>query len=142
MCDAFANLWGALGCLGVALMLAAVPILGALVAILSLYIRRSSAQARSKFERAGALATEVISGVKTVASLCVEPWAILSLWESRAGGAEALYLGRLSERHGERYHRVRLLCHVHGGLYDRHRNSHHGAALRWQRHDMLVWRDP
>ena len=85
MATTFANLCSALGCLAVALilnaplalvMLCVVPIVFICVAILSCFIQRQSQKSSDLFSKAGALATEVISGMKTVASLCAQPWAL------------------------------------------------------------------
>ena len=85
MADLFANLWSSAGCLAVAfvlnaplalVMLLIVPVVVIFIAILSCFIRKASKQSGHSFSLAGALATEVLAGIKTVASLCAEPWAI------------------------------------------------------------------
>ena len=85
MADLFANLWSSAGCLAVAfvlnaplalIMLLIVPVVVIFIAIISCFIRKASKQSGHSFSLAGALATEVLAGIKTVASLCAEPWAI------------------------------------------------------------------
>jgi len=85
MATTFSNLCSAFGCLTVAIilnaplalvMLGVVPIVFICVAILSCFIQRQSQKSSDLFSKAGALATEVISGMKTVASLCAQPWAL------------------------------------------------------------------
>ena len=85
MADTFANLFAAAGCLAVALMLNApltivmlcvVPVVAVCIAILSCFVRKNSHEAAAEFSKAGAIATEVISGMKTVASLCAQLWAL------------------------------------------------------------------
>jgi ABC-type bacteriocin/lantibiotic exporter with double-glycine peptidase domain len=56
-------------------MLCALPIVAICIAIISIFMRRRSGQALEKFASAGAFAAEVISGIKTVASLSAERWA-------------------------------------------------------------------
>lgn len=83
--DIFANLVSAAGSLAVAFMLDAplalimlcvIPIVAIVMAIISCYLRKSSQEAAKSFASAGALATEAITGIKTVASLCAERWAL------------------------------------------------------------------
>lgn len=90
MADLFANLWSSAGCLAVAfvlnaplalIMLLIVPVVVIFIAILSCFIRKASKQSGHSFSLAGALATEVLAGIKTVASLCAEPWAITTYGE-------------------------------------------------------------
>ena len=57
-------------------MLAVVPIVGLVILILAYYIRRASHQAAASLASAGALATEVLAGIKTIAALGAESWAI------------------------------------------------------------------
>ena len=57
-------------------MLLIVPVVVIFIAIISCFIRKASKQSGHSFGLAGALATEVLAGIKTVASLCAEPWAI------------------------------------------------------------------
>jgi ABC-type bacteriocin/lantibiotic exporter with double-glycine peptidase domain len=52
------------------------PIVGISVAIISIFMRKRSGQALAEFASAGAFATEVISGIKTVSSLSAESWAV------------------------------------------------------------------
>ena len=56
-------------------MLCVLPIVAVIIAIISVFMRRRSGQALETFASAGAFATEVISGIKTVASLNGELWA-------------------------------------------------------------------
>lgn len=83
--DTVANLLSAVGCLAIALvlndklalfMLCMLPVVGVAMALVSCAMRRRSGQALENFATAGAFATEVISGIKTVASLTAEPWAV------------------------------------------------------------------
>ena len=85
MVDLFANMWASAGCLAVAfalnaplalVMLLVVPFVVICIAIIAIFIRRSSRKSGGAFSSAGALATEVFASFKTVASLCAEPWAI------------------------------------------------------------------
>jgi len=91
MADLFANLWSSAGCLAVAfvlnaplalIMLLIVPVVVIFIAIISCFIRKASKQSGRSFGLAGALATEVLAGIKTVASLCAEPWAISTYGEN------------------------------------------------------------
>jgi ABC-type multidrug transport system fused ATPase/permease subunit len=83
--DTFMNLWAALFCLVVSLwldaplalaMLCIVPVIALVYAIISVFIRKSSNKSSAAFNSAGAVATEAISGIKTIASLCAEHWTI------------------------------------------------------------------
>lgn len=83
--DAFSNLLSSVVCLAVAIgldpplalmMLAILPVVAICIAIVSIFLRRNSGYALEQYASAGAFATEVISGMKTVASLCVERWAV------------------------------------------------------------------
>jgi len=85
MADLFANGVSATGCLLVALMLntelaitmlMVVPVAGIIIGIISCFSRWQSKKGGDSFIAAGALATEAISGIKTVASLCAERWAL------------------------------------------------------------------
>ena len=109
MADVWANAWCSMGCLVVAfllnwqvafLMMCIVPVAVIFIMILAFYIRKNSREAGMQFASAGALATEVISGIKTIASLCAEKWA-LERYESLARNAQkssvfAGYLAGLS----------------------------------------------
>jgi ATP-binding cassette subfamily B (MDR/TAP) protein 1 len=84
MADWFANLWSSIGCLAVALilnpplaliMLLVFPVVVVFIAVFAYFIRASSRNASTSFSHAGALATEVLAGIKTIAALCAEPWA-------------------------------------------------------------------
>eukprot|EP00567_Pseudictyota_dubia_P003208 CAMPEP_0197456878 /NCGR_PEP_ID=MMETSP1175-20131217/44537_1 /TAXON_ID=1003142 /ORGANISM="Triceratium dubium, Strain CCMP147" /LENGTH=1434 /DNA_ID=CAMNT_0042991077 /DNA_START=181 /DNA_END=4485 /DNA_ORIENTATION=- len=83
--DLFCNMWSSAGCLAVAfvlnaplalIMLCIVPVVAVVIAVVACFIRKSSREAHDSFSAAGGLATEVISGIKTVAALCMEPWAL------------------------------------------------------------------
>ena len=63
------------------IMLLIVPVVVIFIAIISCFIRKASKQSGHSFGLAGALATEVLAGIKTVASLCAEPWAISTYGE-------------------------------------------------------------
>jgi len=83
--DLFSNMWASAGCLAVAfvlnaplalVMLCIVPVVVVCIAIISCFIRKASKKSADSFSSAGALATEVLAGIKTIAALCAEPWAI------------------------------------------------------------------
>ena len=83
--DLFSNMISSAGCLAVALvlnaplalvMLCIVPVVVIFIAIFSCFIRKASRRSGESFGYAGALATEVLAGIKTVAALCAEPWAL------------------------------------------------------------------
>jgi ATP-binding cassette subfamily B (MDR/TAP) protein 1 len=83
--DTFANLLSSVVSLAVAIgldaplalmMLAILPVVAICIGILSFFLRRNSGHALEQYATAGAFASEVISGMKTVASLCVERWAV------------------------------------------------------------------
>jgi ATP-binding cassette subfamily B (MDR/TAP) protein 1 len=83
--DTFSNLLSAIGCLMVSLgldpplalfMLCVLPIIAIIIGIVSCYMRRSSGKALSEFASAGAFASEVLTGIKTIASLRAENWAV------------------------------------------------------------------
>jgi len=83
--DTFANLLSAVGCLMVSIgldpplalfMLCVLPIIAIAIGIVSCYMRKSSHRALSEFASAGAFASEVFTGIKTVASLRAETWAV------------------------------------------------------------------
>jgi ABC-type bacteriocin/lantibiotic exporter with double-glycine peptidase domain len=57
-------------------MLCMLPIVGIRVAIISIFMRKRSGQALAEFASACAFATEVNSGIKTVASLSAKSWAV------------------------------------------------------------------
>lgn len=91
MADLWANFVSALASLAVALvmntplalvMLCVVPVVSIIIMIVSCFTRKWSKQGSQKFVEAGALATEVISGMKTIASLCAEKWALTSYTHS------------------------------------------------------------
>lgn len=77
--DTFANAFTAAGCLIVAfllnawlafIMLCFVPFIIIAIMVISCFVRKHSRRAGESFSMAGAIATETISGIKTVASLC------------------------------------------------------------------------
>lgn len=83
--DTFANLLSAAGCLAVSLaldaplalfMLCILPVIGIVIGILSCFMRKYSGLALDQFASAGAFASEVLTGIKTVASLRAEMWAV------------------------------------------------------------------
>jgi ATP-binding cassette subfamily B (MDR/TAP) protein 1 len=57
-------------------MLCIMPVIFVAISIIGCYMRKASGQALDQFASAGAFATEVLTGIKTVASLCAEKWAI------------------------------------------------------------------
>ena len=83
--DTFANLLSALGCLMVALaldaslalfMLCILPVIAIAVGIISCFMRKSSGRALTEFSKCGAFASEILTGIKTIASLRAEKWAV------------------------------------------------------------------
>lgn len=83
--DTFANLLTSIVSLAVAIgldaplalmMLAILPVVAICIGIVSIFLRRNSGHALEQYATAGAFASEVINGMKTVASLCVERWAV------------------------------------------------------------------
>ena len=83
--DTFSNLLSAIGCLMVSLgldpplalfMLCVLPLIAIVIGIVSCYMRRSSGKALAEFASAGAFASEVLTGIKTIASLRAENWAV------------------------------------------------------------------
>lgn len=85
MADLLANGVASAGCLAVAfllnsalalIMLAIVPVVALVILILAYFIRKASRQASESLASAGALATEVLAGIKTIAALGAESWAI------------------------------------------------------------------
>jgi ABC-type bacteriocin/lantibiotic exporter with double-glycine peptidase domain len=56
-------------------MLCVLPVVAIVIAIISCFLRRRNTQALEAYATAGAFSTEVISGIKTVASLSAERWA-------------------------------------------------------------------
>ncbi len=82
--DTLANLLASVGSLIVAIgldpplalfMLAALPIIGICVGVLSCFMRKYSGQALGELSSAGSFASEVLTGIKTIASLRAEGWA-------------------------------------------------------------------
>ncbi|KAL7535659.1 hypothetical protein ACHAXR_006647 [Thalassiosira sp. AJA248-18] len=83
--DTFANLLSAVGCLAVSLgldaplalfMLCILPVIGIIIGIISCFMRKYSGLALEEFASAGAFASEVLTGIKTIASLRAETWAV------------------------------------------------------------------
>lgn len=83
--DTFSNLLSAAGCLAVSLgldaplaliMLCIMPVIGIFIGIISCFIRKYSGLALKEFSLAGAFASEVLTGIKTIASLRAEMWAV------------------------------------------------------------------
>ena len=107
LADAFANLLSAVCCLAVAIglnaplaliMLCMLPVIAICVALVSCYMRKRSGQALEIFASAGAFATEVISGSKTIASLSAERWSA-NKYEGMAREAQkhSIWSGYLSK---------------------------------------------
>jgi len=107
MADTFANLLSAFCCLAVAIglnaslaliMLCMLPVIAIVIAILSCFMRKRSGQALDIFASAGAFATEVISGIKTISSLCAEKWSV-DKYEGMARSAQtySIWSGFLSK---------------------------------------------
>jgi ATP-binding cassette subfamily B (MDR/TAP) protein 1 len=80
--DVYANGVSSTACLVVALLLntplalimfCAVPVAITILALFNVCIRRAKKQSASEMARAGGIATEVLAGIKTVASLCAQP---------------------------------------------------------------------
>ncbi len=57
-------------------MLCILPVIGIVVGIVSCHIRRSSGMALKEFASVGAFASEVLTGIQTIASLRAERWAV------------------------------------------------------------------
>jgi ATP-binding cassette subfamily B (MDR/TAP) protein 1 len=81
--DVYSNAVSAIGCLVVALLLNAVlslviicvvPIAIIIMALVNMFIRRVKTRANIEISKAGGIATETLSGIKTVASLCAQPY--------------------------------------------------------------------
>ena len=106
MADLWANFVSAMASLAVALvmntplalvMLCVVPVASIVIMVVSCFTRKWSKQGSQKFVEAGALATEVISGIKTVASLCAEKWALASYTSSiQQAQKHSIYSGFLT----------------------------------------------
>jgi len=82
--DTLANLLASVGSLMVAIgldpplalfMMATLPIIGICVGVLSCFMRKYSGQALGELSSAGSFASEVLTGIKTIASLRAEGWA-------------------------------------------------------------------
>lgn len=83
--DTFANVLSSAGCLAVSIaldpplalfMICMLPIVLIAVLVISCFMRKQSGRALQEFATAGAFATEAVGGIKTVASLCAEKWAV------------------------------------------------------------------
>lgn len=81
--DVYSNAISAIGCLIVALMLntalslvmlCVVPVVLIVMALFNICIRRVKKRANANMAQAGGIATEVLSGIKTVAALCAQPY--------------------------------------------------------------------
>lgn len=81
--DVYSNVISAIGCLIVALLMNAarsvvillfVPVAMIIMALINACIRRVKKHANKEMSKAGGIATEVLSGIKTVASLCAQPY--------------------------------------------------------------------
>mmetsp|Transcript_2573 Transcript_2573/g.6073 ORF Transcript_2573/g.6073 Transcript_2573/m.6073 type:complete len:1406 (-) Transcript_2573:56-4273(-) len=81
--DVYSNAISAIGCLIVALMLntalslvmlCVVPVVLIVMALFNICIRRVKKRANANIAQAGGIATEVLSGIKTVAALCAQPY--------------------------------------------------------------------
>eukprot|EP00978_Attheya_sp_CCMP212_P033859 scaffold138886_cov47-Attheya_sp.AAC.1 len=106
LADLFANIITATGCLAVALylnaplaliMLGVVPAVVVIIAIISCLVRKNSQRSSDQFALAGAIATETISGIKTIASLGAQKWA-LKKYDNLCRGAQknSVYAGMLN----------------------------------------------
>ena len=58
------------------LMLCILPVIGIAIGIVSCFMRKYSGLALAEFSSAGAFASEVLTGIKTIASLRAEMWAV------------------------------------------------------------------
>jgi len=83
--DTFSNLLSAVGCLMVSLgldaplavlMLCILPVIGIAIGIVSCFMRKYSGLALKEFASAGAFASEILTGIKTIASLRAEMWSV------------------------------------------------------------------
>jgi ATP-binding cassette subfamily B (MDR/TAP) protein 1 len=57
-------------------MLCILPVIGVCVGVVGCFMRKSSGLALKEFASAGAFASEVLTGIKTIASLRAEKWAV------------------------------------------------------------------
>jgi len=82
--DTLANLLASVGSLMVAFgldfplalyMLLTLPVIGICVGVLSCFMRKYSGKALMEFSSAGSFASEILTGIKTIASLRAEGWA-------------------------------------------------------------------
>ena len=83
--DTFANMLSSVGCMFVSFsldpplalfMLCTLPVIGIAIGIVSCFMRKYSGLAMGKFASAGAFASEVLTGIKTISSLRAEMWAV------------------------------------------------------------------
>ena len=81
--DVYSNAISAIGCLAVSLvlntplsliMLCVVPVAMIIMALFNMCIRRVKKGANKEIAGAGGIATETLAGIKTVASLCAQPY--------------------------------------------------------------------
>mmetsp|Transcript_15434 Transcript_15434/g.32636 ORF Transcript_15434/g.32636 Transcript_15434/m.32636 type:complete len:1373 (-) Transcript_15434:205-4323(-) len=81
--DVYANAISAIGCMAVSLMLntqlslvmlCVVPVVLIIMALFNMCIRRVKKRAGKEIAEAGGIATEALAGIKTVASLCAQPY--------------------------------------------------------------------
>lgn len=107
--DTFANLLSAVGCLLVSLgldaplailMLCALPVVGIAIGVVSCFMRKYSGLALESFAAAGAFASEVLTGIKTVSSLRAESWAVQryteTVTEAQGHGVRSVAYSRLA----------------------------------------------
>lgn len=92
MVDTYSFVVASAGCLGVSfamnaplalVMLCVVPFVAVVTIIFGIYVRRASQSSASDSAKAGGLATEVVTGIKTVTALCAQKWA-LNRYESHS----------------------------------------------------------
>mmetsp|Transcript_6312 Transcript_6312/g.14244 ORF Transcript_6312/g.14244 Transcript_6312/m.14244 type:complete len:1336 (+) Transcript_6312:149-4156(+) len=96
--DVYANAISAIGCLVVALllntqlsliMLCIVPVALIIMALFNFCIRRVKKRANEEMAAAGGIATETLAGIKTVASLCAQPYFRKEYQHHVTGSAKA-----------------------------------------------------
>ncbi|KAG5184898.1 ATP-binding cassette, sub-family B, member 1A [Tribonema minus] len=83
--DSMMNGAGSMGCLIAAfylnptlsaILLSALPLIGFAVGMVTKLMSKSTLEGQGHYSRAGAVANEVFAGIRTVASLCAEPWEV------------------------------------------------------------------
>lgn len=107
--DVYSNAISAIGCLVVALllntplalvMLCVVPLVLIILALFNFCIRRVKKRANTEIAEAGGIATEALAGIKTVASICAQPYFKNEyshhVEESAKASAKAAFLSSLS----------------------------------------------